>query len=90
MGDVMREAALKQAEAKFAMGDFNSFVIENAAKAQFKVIAKKDNIAGLLSRSNCCTSVGLHHSPPAAITKLTKRILLNSHKFGHTASLMIE
>uniref|UniRef100_A0A8C9VVK1 V-type proton ATPase subunit D n=1 Tax=Scleropages formosus TaxID=113540 RepID=A0A8C9VVK1_SCLFO len=46
MGEVMREAAFSLAEAKFAAGDFSTTVIQNVNKAQVKVRAKKDNVAG--------------------------------------------
>uniref|UniRef100_A0A3B4WN08 V-type proton ATPase subunit D n=1 Tax=Seriola lalandi dorsalis TaxID=1841481 RepID=A0A3B4WN08_SERLL len=47
MGEVMREAAFSLAEAKFAAGDFSTTVIQNVNKAQVKVRAKKDNVAGV-------------------------------------------
>ncbi|KAF3850052.1 hypothetical protein F7725_019771 [Dissostichus mawsoni] len=46
MGEVMREAAFSLAEAKFAAGDFTATVIQNVNKAQVKVRAKRDNVAG--------------------------------------------
>ena len=46
MGEVMREAAFSMAEVKFAMGEINSLVIQNVAKAQIKVRTKRDNVAG--------------------------------------------
>ena len=42
----MREAAFSMAEVKFAMGEINSLVIQNVAKAQIKVRTKRDNVAG--------------------------------------------
>uniref|UniRef100_A0A8C4R4E1 V-type proton ATPase subunit D n=1 Tax=Eptatretus burgeri TaxID=7764 RepID=A0A8C4R4E1_EPTBU len=47
MGEVMREAAFSLAEAKFTAGDFSPMVIQNVTKAQVKVKAKKDNVAGV-------------------------------------------
>uniref|UniRef100_A0A8C9ZSV2 V-type proton ATPase subunit D n=1 Tax=Sander lucioperca TaxID=283035 RepID=A0A8C9ZSV2_SANLU len=47
MGEVMREAAFSLAEAKFTAGDFTTTVIQNVNKAQVKVRAKKDNVAGV-------------------------------------------
>ncbi|KAK9531382.1 hypothetical protein VZT92_010809 [Zoarces viviparus] len=47
MGEVMREAAFSLAEAKFAAGDFSATIIQNVNKAQVKVRAKKDNVAGV-------------------------------------------
>uniref|UniRef100_A0A668A5R2 V-type proton ATPase subunit D n=1 Tax=Myripristis murdjan TaxID=586833 RepID=A0A668A5R2_9TELE len=47
MGEVMREAAFSLAEAKFAAGNFSTTVIQNVNKAQVKVRAKKDNVAGV-------------------------------------------
>ncbi|KAK5604494.1 V-type proton ATPase subunit D [Crenichthys baileyi] len=47
MGEVMREAAFSLAEAKFTAGDFSMTVIQNVNKAQVKVRAKKDNVAGV-------------------------------------------
>uniref|UniRef100_A0A674MAY8 V-type proton ATPase subunit D n=1 Tax=Takifugu rubripes TaxID=31033 RepID=A0A674MAY8_TAKRU len=47
MGEVMREAAFSLAEAKFTAGDFSITVIQNVNKAQVKVRAKKDNVAGV-------------------------------------------
>uniref|UniRef100_A0AAQ5XF98 V-type proton ATPase subunit D n=1 Tax=Amphiprion ocellaris TaxID=80972 RepID=A0AAQ5XF98_AMPOC len=47
MGEVMREAAFSLAEAKFTAGDFSTTVIQNVNKAQVKVRAKKDNVAGV-------------------------------------------
>lgn len=47
MGEVMREAAFSLAEAKFAAGDFSTTIIQNVNKAQVKVRAKKDNVAGV-------------------------------------------
>ncbi|MBN3289423.1 VATD ATPase, partial [Polypterus senegalus] len=47
MGEVMREAAFSLAEAKFAAGDFSTTVIQNVNRAQVKVRAKKDNVAGV-------------------------------------------
>lgn len=47
MGDVMKEASFSLAEAKFATGDFNHLVLQNANKAQIKVRSKKDNVAGV-------------------------------------------
>uniref|UniRef100_H3D3V2 V-type proton ATPase subunit D n=1 Tax=Tetraodon nigroviridis TaxID=99883 RepID=H3D3V2_TETNG len=46
MGE-MREAAFSLAEAKFTAGDFSITVIQNVNKAQVKVRAKKDNVAGV-------------------------------------------
>eukprot|EP00061_Rhincodon_typus_P018766 g48075.t1 len=48
MGEVMREAAFSLAEAKFTAGDFSTTVIQNVNKAQVKVRAKKDNVAGVV------------------------------------------
>lgn len=48
MGEVMREAAFSMAEVKFAMGEINSLVIQNVAKAQIKVRTKRDNVAGVI------------------------------------------
>ncbi|XP_060274173.1 V-type proton ATPase subunit D isoform X2 [Ovis aries] len=47
MGEVMREAAFSLAEAKFTAGDFSTTVIQNVNKAQVKIRAKKDNVAGV-------------------------------------------
>ncbi|XP_034383439.1 V-type proton ATPase subunit D [Cyclopterus lumpus] len=47
MGEVMREAAFSLAEAKFTAGDFSATIIQNVNKAQVKVRAKKDNVAGV-------------------------------------------
>ncbi|XP_054096624.1 V-type proton ATPase subunit D isoform X2 [Callithrix jacchus] len=47
MGKVMREAAFSLAEAKFTAGDFSTTVIQNVNKAQVKIRAKKDNVAGV-------------------------------------------
>ncbi|XP_037606871.1 V-type proton ATPase subunit D [Sebastes umbrosus] len=47
MGEVMREAAFSLAEAKFTAGDFTTTVIQNVNKAQVKVRAKRDNVAGV-------------------------------------------
>ncbi|XP_018426418.1 PREDICTED: V-type proton ATPase subunit D [Nanorana parkeri] len=47
MGEVMREAAFSLAEAKFTAGDFSTTIIQNVNKAQVKVRAKKDNVAGV-------------------------------------------
>uniref|UniRef100_A0A2K5BWA7 V-type proton ATPase subunit D n=1 Tax=Aotus nancymaae TaxID=37293 RepID=A0A2K5BWA7_AOTNA len=47
MGAVMREAAFSPAEAKFAAGDVGTTVIQNVKKAQVKIRAKKDNVAGV-------------------------------------------
>lgn len=47
MGEVMREAALSLAEAKFTMGDFSQQILQNVNKASIKVKAKKDNVAGV-------------------------------------------
>nr|XP_009667160.1 PREDICTED: V-type proton ATPase subunit D [Struthio camelus australis] len=47
MGEVMREAAFSLAEAKFTAGDFRTTVIQNVNKAQVKIRAKKDNVAGV-------------------------------------------
>ncbi|CAG03544.1 unnamed protein product [Tetraodon nigroviridis] len=44
---IMREAAFSLAEAKFTAGDFSITVIQNVNKAQVKVRAKKDNVAGV-------------------------------------------
>ena len=47
MGEVMREAAFSLAEAKFTAGDFSTTVIQNVNKAQMKIRARKDNVAGV-------------------------------------------
>uniref|UniRef100_A0A8C5VMV0 V-type proton ATPase subunit D n=1 Tax=Microcebus murinus TaxID=30608 RepID=A0A8C5VMV0_MICMU len=47
MGEVMREAAFSLAEAKFTAGDFSTTVIQNVNRAQVKIRAKKDNVAGV-------------------------------------------
>lgn len=54
MGEVMREAAFTMAEAKFAMGDFNSLVLQNTDKAQLKVKSRRDNVAGRSSSVAIC------------------------------------
>uniref|UniRef100_G1QEC5 V-type proton ATPase subunit D n=1 Tax=Myotis lucifugus TaxID=59463 RepID=G1QEC5_MYOLU len=46
-GEVMREAAFSLAEAKFTAGDLSTTVIQNVNKAQVKIRAKKDNVAGV-------------------------------------------
>uniref|UniRef100_A0A9J7XJH8 V-type proton ATPase subunit D n=1 Tax=Cyprinus carpio carpio TaxID=630221 RepID=A0A9J7XJH8_CYPCA len=56
MGEVMREAAFSLAEAKFAAGDFSATVIQNVNKAQVKVRAKKDNVAGSLAKTFLVTT----------------------------------
>lgn len=47
MGEVMRQASFSLAEARFAAGDFNHAVIENAKSAKVKVRVKSDNVAGV-------------------------------------------
>jgi len=47
MGEVMREASLSLAEAKFTMGDFSQQILQNVNKASIKVKAKRDNVAGV-------------------------------------------
>uniref|UniRef100_A0A8C0IEI1 V-type proton ATPase subunit D n=1 Tax=Bubo bubo TaxID=30461 RepID=A0A8C0IEI1_BUBBB len=47
MGEVMREAAFSLAEAKFTAGYFSTTVIQNVNKAQVKIRAKKDYVAGV-------------------------------------------
>jgi V-type H+-transporting ATPase subunit D len=47
MGEVMREAALSLAEAKFTMGDFSQQILQNVNKASIKVKARRDNVAGV-------------------------------------------
>uniref|UniRef100_A0A8C0EUA8 V-type proton ATPase subunit D n=1 Tax=Bubo bubo TaxID=30461 RepID=A0A8C0EUA8_BUBBB len=47
MGEVTREAAFSLAEAKFTEGDFSTTVIQDVNKAQVKIGAKKDNVAGV-------------------------------------------
>lgn len=47
MGQVMREAALSLAEAKFTMGDFTQQIMQNVNKATIKVKAKRENVAGV-------------------------------------------
>jgi V-type H+-transporting ATPase subunit D len=47
MGEVMKEAAFSLAEAKFTAGDFSHTVVQNVSRAQCKVRAKKDNVAGV-------------------------------------------
>ncbi|KAB0341026.1 hypothetical protein FD755_024508 [Muntiacus reevesi] len=47
MGEVMREAAFSLAEAKFTAGDFSTTVSQNVNKAQVRIGAKKDNVAGV-------------------------------------------
>lgn len=48
MGEVMKEAAFSLAEAKFTAGDFSHTVLQNVSKAQCKVRAKRDNVAGVV------------------------------------------
>ncbi|XP_072047259.1 V-type proton ATPase subunit D-like [Amphiura filiformis] len=48
MGEVMKQASLSLAEAKFATGDFNHIVLQNVTKAQTKVRNKRDNVAGVI------------------------------------------
>jgi len=47
MGQVMREASLSLAEAKFTMGDFSQQILQNVNKASIKVKARRDNVAGV-------------------------------------------
>lgn len=47
MGEVMREASLSLAEAKFTMGDFSQQILQNVNKASIKVKARRDNVAGV-------------------------------------------
>ena len=46
-GKVEREAAVSLAEVKFTAGDFSTTVIQSINKAQVKIPAKKDNVAGV-------------------------------------------
>jgi len=41
MGEVMKEAAFSLAEAKFATGDLNHYVLQDVTKAQIKIRTKK-------------------------------------------------
>lgn len=47
MGEVMREASLSLAEAKFTMGDFSQQILQNVNRASIKVKARRDNVAGV-------------------------------------------
>ena len=47
MSEMMREAAFPLAEAKFIAGDFSTTLRQNVNKAQVKIRAKKDNVAGV-------------------------------------------
>ena len=47
MGQVMKEAALSLAEAKFTTGDFGPQIIQNVNKANIKVKPKRENVAGV-------------------------------------------
>ena len=47
MSEVMREAGFSLAEAKFTPGDFSTTVFQNVNKAQVKIRAKKDSVAGV-------------------------------------------
>ncbi|XP_054577148.1 V-type proton ATPase subunit D-like [Eptesicus fuscus] len=47
MGEVMREAAFSFPEATFTAGNFSTTVIQNVNKAQMKIQAKKDSVAGV-------------------------------------------
>lgn len=47
MGEVMREASLSLAEAKFTMGDFSQQILQNVNKASIKLRARRDNVAGV-------------------------------------------
>jgi len=69
MGEVMKEAAFSLAEAKFTAGDFSHTVVQNANKAQCKVRAKKDNVAGVILPM---FEVHLEGSDPYDLTGLGK------------------
>lgn len=47
MGQVMKEAALSLAEAKFTTGDFGTQIIQNVNKATIKVKPRRENVAGV-------------------------------------------
>ena len=47
MGTVMREAAFSLAEANFTGAEFGPIIQHNVAKAQIKVMSKKENVAGV-------------------------------------------
>jgi V-type H+-transporting ATPase subunit D len=46
MGEVMREAALSLAEAKYTMGDFGQQILQDVDYASVKITAKRENIVG--------------------------------------------
>lgn len=48
MGQVMKEAAFSLAEARFTAGDFSPLVLQHVTKAQIKVHAKRDIVAGVI------------------------------------------
>ncbi|XP_003385765.1 PREDICTED: V-type proton ATPase subunit D-like [Amphimedon queenslandica] len=47
MGDAMREAQFSLAAANYSAGDFSQMILQNVDKAQVKLLAKKDNVAGV-------------------------------------------
>ena len=47
MGEMMRKAAFSLTEVKFTAGNFNTTVTQNVNKAPVRILAKKDNIAGV-------------------------------------------
>lgn len=49
MGDLMRAALFSLAEGKFATNsNFNNIILQNVTQSQINVVARKDNVAGVL------------------------------------------
>uniref|UniRef100_A0AAY4A2H5 V-type proton ATPase subunit D n=1 Tax=Denticeps clupeoides TaxID=299321 RepID=A0AAY4A2H5_9TELE len=101
MGEVMREAAFSLAEAKFAAGDFSTTVIQNVNKAQVKVRAKKDNVAGFIfirlpiyaiSLSSCCGSENLfiYHSGLTGLARGGEQLSRLKRNYAKAVELLVE
>ncbi|XP_046848915.1 V-type proton ATPase subunit D-like [Xenia sp. Carnegie-2017] len=90
MGEIMREAQFSLAEANFAAGDFSYGVLENVDKAQTKVRARNENVAGVTLPLFEATSDGASAYELTGLSRGGQQVNNCKEVFAKAVNLLVE
>lgn len=90
MGELMKEAAFSLAEAKFTSGDFNQVVLQNVTRAQVKVRARKDNVAGVTLPIFECYQEGTDTNELAGLARGGQKLGKLKKNYFEAVKLLVE
>jgi V-type H+-transporting ATPase subunit D len=90
MGEVMREATFSLAAANYAAGDFSQMILQNVDKAQVKLTAKKDNVAGVTLPIFETNIVGSSSFSLTGLSRGGQQVAKCKEMFGKAIELLVQ